>query len=164
PLLCILDDLHAADVPSLELAAFATRHLQASPIAWLLTWRDAESSHMPVRDQLARIAREATVLPLATLSAADANELIDDVRCDAAGELRDGRVRATGGNPLFLLETCACLAPGSALPSDLEQLPLAQGIATIVHERLAPLPDSTRRLADAASVVGRDVAVARWAL
>lgn len=31
PLVCVLDDLHAADVPSLELAAFVTRHLRTHP-------------------------------------------------------------------------------------------------------------------------------------
>ncbi|HEY5936623.1 MAG TPA: ATP-binding protein, partial [Kofleriaceae bacterium] len=35
PLLCILDDLHVADVPTLELVAFATRHLRASRVVWL---------------------------------------------------------------------------------------------------------------------------------
>ena len=48
PVLCILDDLHAADVPSLELLAFATRHLRACRLAWLLAWRDVEASQAPV--------------------------------------------------------------------------------------------------------------------
>src|SRR5439155_1465388 len=81
-----------------------------------------------------------------------------DVRGDADRELRGKLVRATGGNPLFLLETLACLATGH----ELAQLPLAQGIAAIVQDRLAPLPAATRELARAAAVVGRDVAPARW--
>jgi tetratricopeptide (TPR) repeat protein len=162
PLLCILDDLHAADVPSLELVAFATRHVRACRVMWLLTWRDAEGARSPVREPLARIAREATVAPLAALDDVDANELIDDVRHDADIELRSRVLRATGGNPLFLLETLAALATGNVDAAELEQLPLAQGIATIVHDRLAPLPAETRALAEAASVVGRDITVARW--
>jgi tetratricopeptide (TPR) repeat protein len=162
PQLCILDDLHAADVPSLELVAFATRHLRTCRLAWLLAWRDAEARQLPVRDQLVRIAREARIVSLGPLAEVEANELIDDVRGDANIELRSRLVRTTAGNPLFLLETLAALASGHVLASD-EQLPLAQGIAAIVDDRLAPLPAEIRRLAQAASVVGRDVELARWA-
>ena len=159
PLLCILDDLHVADVPTLELVAFATRHLRASPVVWLVTWRDVEGARGPARDHLTRIAREATVVPLSALSDSDANLLIDHVRSDADIQLRARLVAATGGNPLFLLETLAALATGRALPAD--QLPLAQGIASIVRDRIAPLSATTRALADAASVIGRDVTLAR---
>ena len=162
PLLCIFDDLHAADVASLELLAFATRHMKVCRIVWLLTWRDAEGGRAPVRDALARIAREATVLPLGALSDSDANELIDDVRRDADLQLRGRLLRATGGNPLFLLETLAALSIGHVLAAELDELPLAHGIAAIVHDRLAPLPESTRQLAVAASAVGRDVGLDRW--
>jgi tetratricopeptide (TPR) repeat protein len=162
PVLCILDDLHAADVPSLELLAFATRHLRASRVMWLLTWRDAEAARAPVRDLLARIAREGTVLSLGGLSELDANQLIDDVRADADVLFRATLLRVTGGNPLFLLETLAALSGGGTLPSENEPLPLAQGIAHIVRERLAPLPPEVRVLADAASAIGRDVSLVRW--
>jgi tetratricopeptide (TPR) repeat protein len=161
PVLCILDDLHAADVPSLELLAFATRHLRACRLAWLLAWRDVEASHAPVRDQISRIAREATVLPLRPLLEVEANELIDDVRSHATIELRSKLVRVTAGNPLFLLETLAALAMGDIALGD-DQLPLAQGIAALVADRLAPLAPDVRELAAAASVVGRDVSLARW--
>ena len=162
PTLCILDDLHAADVPSLELLAFATRHMRGSRLVWLLTWRDAEGGRQPVRDALARIAREATIVPVTALTDVDANELIDDVDRDVDIELRGKLLRATGGNPLFLLETLAALATGHVVASELEQLPLAHGIAAIVQDRLDPLPPEARTLAEAASAVGRDVALDRW--
>jgi tetratricopeptide (TPR) repeat protein len=164
PLVCILDDLHAADIPSLELLAFATRHMRTGSLVWLLTWRDAEGARNPVREPLARIAREAAVAPLSALTDVDANELIDDVCSDADIELRERLVRATGGNPLFLIETLAAVATGHVRTSELERLPLAQGIATIVADRLAPLAADVRELAAAASVVGRDVSLARWAV
>lgn len=160
PLLCLVDDLHAADVPTLELVAFATRHLRACRIAWLLAWRDAEGSVAPVRDQLVRIAREASVVALGPLQDLEANELIDDVCRDANIEMRSRLVRTTAGNPLFLIETLTALSLGHTVED--EQLPLAQGIAAIANERLARLPDEVRELAHAASVVGRDVSLAQW--
>ena len=160
PVLCILDDLHAADVPSLELVAFTTRHLRSSRVVWLVTWRDAEGGRAPARDHLARISREAIMIPLSGLSELDANQLIDQVLADADIQLRTRLVQSTGGNPLFLLETLAALATGRALPAG--QLPLAQGIGAIVRDRIAPLSAETRALADAASVIGREVTLARW--
>lgn len=159
PTVCIFDDLHAADIPSLELLAFAARHIQA-PVVWLVTWRDAEGARAPVRDQLVRIAREATMLRLAALSDTDANAIIDQVLASADVPLREQLARATGGNPLFLLETLGALATGHAVSRD--QLPLAEGIAAIVRGRLDLVSPEIRRLAEAASVVGREVDLDRW--
>jgi hypothetical protein len=60
-----------------------------------------------------------------------------------------------------LLETLAALASGHITLGD-DQLPLAQGIAALVADRLASLAPGVRELVAAASVVGRDVSLARW--
>jgi tetratricopeptide (TPR) repeat protein len=161
PLLCVLDDLHAADVPSLELAAFATRGLRSSRVVWLMTWRDAEAERAPVRDLIARVAREATIVSLPRLSTPEASALIDEVRSETPAAVRDALLHATGGNPLFLLETLACLHARGL--GDVTRLPLAQGVGAIVRERLEPLAPAVRRLLEAAAVVGRDVTLSRWA-
>ena len=162
PLLCVLDDLHAADLPLLELAAFATRDLRTSRVAWLLTWRDAEAQRPPVCDLIARVAREAELIPLRRLSADDATQLARDARSETPVAVRDAIVAATAGNPLFLLETLACFNTRETL--DVARLPLAQGIGAIVRERLAPLPPAVRRLLEAAALIGRDVEAPRWAI
>ncbi len=162
PLLCVLDDLHAADVPSLELAAFATRDLRTSRVAWLLTWRDAEARRAPVGDLIARVAREAELIPLGRLSAAEATQLARDARSDTPVAVRDAIVSATAGNPLFLLETLACLGTRETL--DVARLPLAQGVGAVVRERIAPLSPPVRRLLEAAALIGRDVGASRWAI
>jgi len=162
PLLCVLDDLHAADLPSLELAAFATRDPRTSRVAWLLTWRDAEAERPPVRDLIARVAREAELISLRRLSVDDATELARDARSETPAAVRHAIVTATAGNPLFLLETLACFDKGETL--DAARLPLPQGIGAIVRERLAPLPPAVRRLLEAAALIGRDVEAPRWAI
>jgi tetratricopeptide (TPR) repeat protein len=158
PVLCVFDDLHAADFPSLELLAFATRHLRASPILWVLTWRDVEADRGPAREPIARIARDATVIPLRRLSE---EETIALVREWSPSVRAEALYAATAGNPLFLVETLACLAARPFV--DLDTLPLAQGVAAIVKERTRALDPAGRRALEAASLLGREVALARWA-
>src|SRR6185436_1394102 len=158
PILCLFDDLHAADSPSLELLAFATHHLRSSPILWVLTWRDAEAERDRVRDVIVRIARDATVLPLRRLSQEETAEL---VREWSPTQRADVLYEATSGNPLFLVETLACIAARPFV--DLGRLPLAHGVSAIVKERTASLGPAGRRALEAASLLGRDVALARWA-
>lgn len=73
--------------------------------------------------------------------------------------------RATAGNPLFILETIACVATRglSQLPRELEQLPLAEGVAAVVRARMASLSPAARRALETASLLGREVAIERWA-
>jgi tetratricopeptide (TPR) repeat protein len=165
PLLCILDDLHAADLPSLELTVFISRHLRTSRILWLLTWRDADAEREPRRDIIARIAREATAMPLRRLSEEETGQLIDEVSLAPTSGLRDALYRATAGNPLFLVETLLCIrARGRApLPVELAHLPLAQGVAAVVRERVALLSDDAQCALHSASILGREVALDRWA-
>jgi tetratricopeptide (TPR) repeat protein len=164
PLLCVLDDLHAADLPSLELTAFATRHLRSHPILWLLTWRDAEATQVAGRDQLAAIGRSARTFALRRLSASETRGFVDELAADRPAELDEALFRATAGNPLFIVETLACLAARgfSPLPRELEQLPVAEGVAAVVRTRAASLPLSAHRALAAASLLGREVALERW--
>jgi len=165
PLLCILEDLHAADLPSLELAAFATRQVLACPLLWILTWRDAEAERAPARDLIARIAREAQVAPLRRLSTEASSRLIEEFAGPVPSAQRELLIRMTGGNPLFLVETLAVLAAGgrTGLPADLDRLPVAHGVAAVVRERLTLLSPGARRVLESASVLGRDVALDTWA-
>src|SRR5258708_13116941 len=104
--------------------AFAARHLRSSRVLWLFAWRDVEAEREPARDLIARIARDSTVLPLRRLSAHEAGELIDELAHDAPAGLRGTLLRATSGNPLFLVETLPRLAArGTQLPPHPRHLP-----------------------------------------
>lgn len=169
PLVCVLDDLHAADVPSLELAAFVTRHLRTNPILWIATWRDVEGAQAPGRELILGILRDAHPLALRRLTSDETRRFVDELSSGRELPTRDAEVdealfRATAGNPLFILETMACLATRglSQLPRELEQLPLAEGVATVVRARVASLSPAARRALEAASLLGREVAIERW--
>jgi tetratricopeptide (TPR) repeat protein len=162
PLLLVLDDLHVADVPSLELLSFVARGLRASRIAVVGTYRDEEARLPPVADVLRRIVREGDPIALRPLSKEDVAQI---VRQDPGRY--DGAVAAqlyvlSEGNPLFLremLDTLSTSAGHTPLES-LHTVPVGGGVVSLVRDRLRGADEPTRALLDAAAVIGRDVPVA----
>jgi tetratricopeptide (TPR) repeat protein len=150
PRLLVLDDLHATDPSTLLLLEFLARDLRSTALLVVALWRDAEARLAPqIGPLLARVAREATVLPLHRLDEGEVAEFV--ARWTGAAPSPD-QVRAlhqrTEGNPLFLHEL---LRTPSSGPSD--------GIREVVRQRLALLGAEVRRAIDAAAVLGRDFAV-----
>ncbi|MEV4583071.1 AAA family ATPase [Nonomuraea jabiensis] len=98
PVLCVVDDAHWADRPSLKTLAFVARRLDDEPIAVALAAR-ADEGHSTDLPDLRRI-------PLAGLGPEAARALLAERaggRRLSAGE-QDRLLAVTGGNPLALLE------------------------------------------------------------
>jgi DNA-binding CsgD family transcriptional regulator len=132
PLLVIVDDAHLLDASSAEALLFAARRLVADPIAVVLAVREGEPSLLDGAD--------LRVLRIAGLDRSDAAELLG-----LAPDAVDRLFRATGGNPLALLE----LAPDAARLADLPAegpIPLSASIAASFVRRLDRLPEPTRRI------------------
>jgi DNA-binding CsgD family transcriptional regulator len=110
PVLCIVDDAHWADQPTLKTLAFVARRLDNEPIALALAAR-ADEGHSTDLPHLRRI-------PLMGLSVDAAKALL------AERPLTDGEwnhlLAATGGNPLALLELA-----GREVPPEGTEEPLA---------------------------------------
>src|SRR6187401_232656 len=69
PLLLVLDDLHAADAPSLLLLLLLARELSRAPVCVVGAYREAELRLAPeIAGLLAKVAREAEVSALSRLS------------------------------------------------------------------------------------------------
>jgi len=146
PTFVLLDDLHAADLPSLLLLKFLSRQVSQMPLALLGTARDAEVRLSPaVAEALAKIAREGDVLPLRRLSP---SELAAWVAEQGGTIAADELFRATEGNPLFVQELLR-VGPGRA-----GQL-ANPGIRAAIDEHLRLLPAPVHQLLRAASVLGR---------
>ena len=146
PMLLVLDDLHAADVPSLLLLEFLARDLRRLPVVVLVTMRP-EELEPETRDVVARIAREATPLWIAGLDPGEVEALVQ-LRTGAAQDPRVAEAlhEATEGNPFFLGEVVRLLhAEGRlAQPERLrEGLPLPAGRA---GRRAPPAGADERRL------------------
>lgn len=97
PVLCVVDDAHWSDGPSLDTLAFVARRIEAEPIAMALAMRPEEGRPVPV-DGL-------VVVPVDGLDRAAARELLG---AEGGGGLsaveQDKLLDATGGNPLALRE------------------------------------------------------------
>jgi hypothetical protein len=152
PLLLVFDDLHATDLPSLELLHFVSRGLRSRRIVVIGTLRDVEAKRAPVEEVLARVAREGSIVTLSALGSEDVAKLVEEHIGHADARLTSELVAKTEGNPLFVAEAlrmvdqvaAATLAPSSVL--------------TIVASRIDGLEQETLQLLDAASVFGRRVA------
>ncbi|TMR90127.1 AAA family ATPase [Nonomuraea basaltis] len=114
PVLCVIDDAHWADQPTLKTLAFVARRLDNEPIALALAAR-ADEGHGTDLPHLRRI-------PLMGLDPDAARALL----AERAGERRltdseqNHLLAATGGNPLALLELA-----GKEIPPEGTQEPLA---------------------------------------
>lgn len=161
PLVLILDDLHAADVPSLLALTFLARELPQHRILMLGTFREIEAGRVGERIELLdRIARRGSRLPLGGLSEDDIRRLIElaFVTSPAASVVR-ALHRRTEGNPFFVDEVVRLLlaSPDCAALDHIPAagLPLPRAVRDAVRQRLLPLSGACRDLLATASVIGR---------
>jgi tetratricopeptide (TPR) repeat protein len=159
PLMVILDDLHAADAPSLLLLRFLARDVPASPLMVLGTYRNVKAGSSPdAVDMLGDIAREGDLLVLGGLDHAEVTNLIADLsefmpRDDTMSAIFD----ATAGNPLFVREVIRLMAAQDALehPGG-PDVPIPDTVRAVIRRRLASLSRDAVEVVSAAAVVGRD--------
>jgi tetratricopeptide (TPR) repeat protein len=149
PRLMVLDDLHAADASSLQLLHFIARDLRSRPLMILGTYRQEEARLRPeIGALLARVAREASVLPLRRWDKSEVALFVERVTGrDPSADRVDELHRQTEGNPLFLRELLQ-LSSTDARHSD--------GIQQVLRARLSLLPHDSRILLEVAAVLGRD--------
>ncbi len=161
-LVLVLDDLHWADEPSLELLHLLARRVAASPILVIATVRDTDIGRHDERARLlARLAREGASSLLQGFSAEDVGELF----AHAAGfDPPPGLVAAvherSDGNPLFVREIVRLLAADRMLAARGTQASWAQqipaGIQETIRRRVERLPPGCAAVLARAAVLGRE--------
>ena len=165
-----LDDLHFADLASLELIAPLvgefTADGPAGRLAWLLAARPAELvARAPAWQQ--HMADPAWLcLALAPLDPAAVHELLVCLQLPGlkAHSLAPRLARSTGGNPLFVLQTVAAMrAQGGALPdaadaadAPAEPLPAPHAAVGLIAQRITLLSPQARQLLRVAALAGAD--------
>src|SRR5215472_12023724 len=142
PVVVFLDDLHAADEPSLLLLDFLVRRLPAGAISVIGTYRGPGAG-----PALAAVAARAAPLPLAGLPAGAVAELIADVTGERPADAVTAAVhRRTGGNPFFVQQVSWLLKDG--------QTGIPPGVREALAERFAALSPACTAALGAAAVAG----------
>ena len=140
PLICVADAAQWLDEPSARALAFVARHLAGGPIAVLMAARPG---------RLERDLAELPELVAGGLADGDARVLLSSAVTGRLDERVSDRIVAEArGNPGALLELAARMCPeelagGFGLPG---AVTLAAPVEESFRERLAPLPETTRRL------------------
>jgi len=164
PALWLLEDLHAADLQTLDLLCFLAQPVRALRALLVVTARPRDPrAGEPVRRRLVRLARDGLEIALQPLAAGDVGALV----ARHAGRALDPAAVAalaarTGGNPLFVVECARTLHAGGPGTPGAAALPAT--VSVLVGERVGLLPDETRALLADAAVLGNDLSVTAAAL
>ncbi|MGH2747195.1 MAG: AAA family ATPase [Actinomycetota bacterium] len=162
PLVIVIDDLHAADAPSLLLLRFVAAELARVHILILCTYRDIDvAPDSSLADTLPELLREpaARHLHLQGLTRVDVAALIREISgLEPSRRVVEQVVRQTEGNPLFAGEVIPLLISEGGLQDDaVPLLPLVPDSARdFITRRLARLSPDSADLLSIASVLGRD--------
>ncbi|HET8970378.1 MAG TPA: AAA family ATPase, partial [Candidatus Nanopelagicales bacterium] len=151
PVLVVIDDAHDLDRPSVEALLFAARRLTADPVALLVAHRAGETT----------LFAEAQ-LPTLTVGGLDvrsAGELLSTGEPVPVGsELANRLHRATGGNPLALLELAGRLASLERSSPEVP-VPVPESIRQEYARRIGRLSDDTRAVLLLAAVADGELTV-----
>ena len=151
PLLLVLEDVHSADGPSLELAGYAARRVSGLRVMMVITRRGLPQSAGADRLEHALRGRGllACELDLAPLQAEPVAAL---ARTAAGLSEQDARrvVERAEGNALLAVETARWLARGRG--------DVAPSLRGSVRATLAPLAGDARTLVETAAVAARPLA------
>ncbi len=174
PVLFVIEDVHWADESSLSLLASLARAVATTRCLLVVTARDADVA--ADRRALHRAIEQAgTRHELCPLSTAETASLVQALSGADVPPTEFGAqlVQRTGGNPFFVVETLRALFEQGTLSVEPDgqgwtttagtaeggysELPVPVSVGQIVDARLDRLSDDARTLADAASVLRRDI-------
>ena len=161
PIVLVLDDLHAADTPSLLLLQFLARELGRTRILVVAAFRDVDPlPGQPLTELLGEVAREGGTrrLSLRGLSERDVEEYVELTAAElSAPELVVALHEETEGNPLFVGEMVRLLALEGVGPD--ARIAIPQSVRDVIARRLTHLSEECNRILVLASVLGREFAL-----
>jgi serine/threonine protein kinase len=172
PSVVVLDDLHWADKPTVQLLRHVVAAVEPLRLLVVGTYRPADlgASH-PLIEAFGSLRREPGVefvelSGLGDLELLQLMEAIADHQMDEDGlALRDAIWSETDGNPFFAIEILRHLVETGAIalqegrwhaPTDLAEHGLPVSIRQVVGQRVSRLGSEAQRLLRTAAVIGRD--------
>ncbi|MFQ6026030.1 MAG: AAA family ATPase [Dehalococcoidia bacterium] len=166
PIVLMLDDLHWADKPSLQLLEFVSRELSGARLLLVGTYRDVELNRQhPLAETLGELTRERLFqrVLLRGLSQQDVGRFIEVAAGITPPEAMVETIhQQTEGNPLFLTEVVRLLVQEGQLTQELVSqrdswsVRIPEGVREVIGRRLNRLSQRCNETLNIASVVGRE--------
>ena len=160
PLVVVLDDVHAADEPSLLLLRFVAREIAASRMLIVGAFRDVDPTLSdPLTSALAELVREphTSQIALDGLSERDVAEYIELAAATRPADELVAAIHAeTEGNALFVAEVVRLLDAEGRLDETGAALGIPPSVRAVIGQRLGRLSPACRELLSSASVLGRE--------
>lgn len=162
PRLVIIEDVHAADLPSLRLLQYVARSIRELDLVFVVTYREPEAVSRPEAARLiGEISREGCTLVQPGLSEDETTEMIRrSLGIEPSASVGAALRELAGGNPLFVRETLlAMIAEGRdpATEAAGPPLPIPPTLIAATRRRLAFLSEDCIRLLSVGAVFGADV-------
>lgn len=170
PVLLVIDDLHWATAPTLQLLSYLLRSEAGAAMLIVATYRDTELARThPLADTLAELRRLSSIerIRVGGLEEHETERLVEAV---AGHDIEDeGRALAralhtrTEGNPFFAIELLRHLAESGAIDFQNDQWRaresvdaggLPEGVKEVIGRRLGRLPDATNAVLAVSSIAG----------
>jgi DNA-binding CsgD family transcriptional regulator/tetratricopeptide (TPR) repeat protein len=153
PVLLVLEDLHWADMSTLDLVAFLAHNLDDQPLLLLVTYRADELSSAERVGRLAEAVRHSGAAIAGELGPLEDEQVAALLAAHADGPvpapLADTILARAGGNPLFAEELVAAARTASGV------LPLR--LRDLLLQRVSQVRRSTQTLLRLAAAAGRDI-------
>ena len=163
PVLVALDDLQWADASTLFALGSLPPAVFSYPVSWLLARRPWPAPS-PLDQVLERLVESgASRVHLGPLSGQEAAALAHDI-AEPGREPHLGRLLARAeGNPFYLIELAKAGGSLRATGTSALKAEVPQVVRSALQQHLRPLSDTSRRLLNVASVLGREFSVAELA-
>ncbi len=173
PVLVVIDDLHWADKPTLQLLRHLVDQATSSRLLLVGTFRDAElSGAHPLSEALGALRREPGLVRL-QLDGLNDVEVVTFLEAAAGHELDEVGVglahavyRETDGNPFFVAELLLHLVESGAIvqnddgrwvpahPED--DIVLPESVREVIDARVSRIGTGAAKILTVAAVIGRD--------
>ena len=163
PTVVMLDDLHWADRPTLNLLQHMARELPSMRVLVVATYRDTELNRThPLSETLAVLNREGAFerISLRGLSQAEVTKYVAAVlQTEPQADLVRRIYEETEGNPFFLSEMVNLMTEEGTLDREtLTDVRIPEGVREALGRRLDRLTEEANELLKVAAVIGRDFA------
>ncbi|HEY7692073.1 MAG TPA: AAA family ATPase [Gaiellaceae bacterium] len=163
PMLIVLEDLHAADEPSLLLLRFLGDAIAKAPIAVLCSCRDGEPRVHELATLFAGLSRVGRRIPLRGLSQDEVETYVEGIVGEPRTRLLAERLHSiTGGNPFFLGELIRAVDADQLTDwvdagADDPGWRIPEQVRAVVRRRIDRLSPEAASLLQLAAVGGREL-------